>query len=280
MITSHSDARRVQLDFVTSCVRLLAALMCGALLGIERERKEHAAGLRTHSLVCVSSCLLMIVSAFGFNDAIHAGSVMLDPSRIAAQVVSGIGFLGAGVIMFRQNMVSGLNTAASIWAAAAIGLACGGGLYAAAILTTLIVLMVQIFWRRFEHRFFFHSSKVIVTVRKHCIEDIENVLHDSGVRLQSLMMYPKGKDFKGSEDARELHLVLENAPQKDAIAFINKLHLIDGVEKLEYEEFGALPIKENENHSEAAEHKAGKIVELKKGEKVVEKKGDKPEETQ
>ena len=85
--------------------RVMFALLCGCLLGIERERSEHSAGIRTHSLVAVSSCLLMIVSAFGFNDAIAAGNVMLDPSRVAAQVVSGIGFLGAGVIMLRQNTI-------------------------------------------------------------------------------------------------------------------------------------------------------------------------------
>jgi len=253
MASVTAPGRFVHIDFEHDCIRLLAALFCGAMLGIERERTEHAAGLRTHSLVCVSSCLLMIVSAFGFDDAIHAGSVMLDPSRIAAQVVSGIGFLGAGVIMFRQNVVSGLNTAASIWSAAAIGLACGGGLYNAALLTTFVVLMVQIVWRRFEHRFFFHSSKITLTVRKHCIDDIETVLRESGVRLQSLMMYPKGKDFQGSDDARELHLVLENAPQKDAVSFINKLHLIDGVEKLEYEEFGMPLARAAERHKASVE---------------------------
>jgi putative Mg2+ transporter-C (MgtC) family protein len=243
----------VHLEFQIICIRLFAAMFCGALLGIERERTEHAAGLRTHALVCVSSCLLMIVSAFGFTDAIQQGASQLDPSRVAAQVVSGIGFLGAGVIMFRQNSVSGLNTAASIWSSAAIGLACGGGLFSAALLTVFILLMVQTVWRKFEHRFFFHSSTVTLTVRKHCIQDIEKVMHESGVRLKSLSMIVKGQDFTGPDDRREIKLVLENAPQKSAVLFIEKLHLIDGVDKLEYEESGAKMVKAGEHAHRGSE---------------------------
>ncbi len=106
-------------------IRLLAAAALGSLVGFERERLLWAAGIRTHMLVCVGSCLIMIVSAFGFADILGKDHVVLDPSRIAAQVVSGIGFLGAGSILARGEIVKGLTTAASIWAVAAIGLAVG-----------------------------------------------------------------------------------------------------------------------------------------------------------
>ena len=100
--------------------RLVLAAALGSVIGIERERLSWAAGLRTHMLVCVGSALIMIVSAFGFADVLGAKNVVLDPSRMAAQVVSGIGFLGAGSILMRGEIVRGLTTAASLWSVASI----------------------------------------------------------------------------------------------------------------------------------------------------------------
>jgi putative Mg2+ transporter-C (MgtC) family protein len=122
--------------------RLLAAAAFGSLIGFERERLLWAAGIRTHMLVCVGACLFMIVSAFGFSLSLSQEHVVLDPSRVAAQVVSGIGFLGAGAILARGEIVRGLTTAASIWTVAAIGLAVGGGLYFAAGVSTAIILAI------------------------------------------------------------------------------------------------------------------------------------------
>ncbi|MHB8283454.1 MAG: MgtC/SapB family protein [Caulobacteraceae bacterium] len=123
-------------------VRLLVAAVLGSFIGFERERLLWAAGIRTHMLVSVGACLLMIVSAYGFQHALSMPHVVLDPSRIAAQVVTGIGFLGAGSILLRGQVVRGLTTAASIWAVAAIGLASGGGLFFAATVSTVIILLI------------------------------------------------------------------------------------------------------------------------------------------
>ncbi len=123
-------------------LRLLVAAVLGALIGFERERLMWAAGIRTHMLVAVGSCLLMIVSAYGFQRILTQPHVVLDPSRIAAQVVTGIGFLGAGSIILRGQAVRGLTTAASVWAVAAIGLAAGGQLYFAACAATIIILVI------------------------------------------------------------------------------------------------------------------------------------------
>ncbi|GJD50188.1 Protein SapB [Methylobacterium crusticola] len=123
-------------------IRLTLAALMGSVVGLERERLLWAAGLRTHMLVSVGACLIMIVSAFGFGDVLGDSHVVLDPSRMAAQVVSGIGFLGAGTILLRGEVVRGLTTAASLWAVAAIGLAVGGGLYGAAVAATVIVLVI------------------------------------------------------------------------------------------------------------------------------------------
>eukprot|EP01133_Synstelium_polycarpum_P013554 gene13554-15959_t len=123
-------------------IRLLVAATLGGLIGWDRERKDGVAGLRTHMLVCVGSSLMMIVSAFGFKDILGQPSVVLDPSRIAAQVISGIGFLGAGTILFlRPQIIRGLTTAAGLWSVAGIGLAVGGGLFLKSIKgRTLVVL--------------------------------------------------------------------------------------------------------------------------------------------
>jgi uncharacterized membrane protein YhiD involved in acid resistance len=121
-------------------IRLVVATVLGAIVGLERERLERAAGLRTHALVGVGAALFMLVSAFGFADVLGTRQVALDPSRIAAQVVSGIGFLGAGTIILQREIIRGLTTAASVWAVAAVGLAVGGGLYLAAVSATVLIL--------------------------------------------------------------------------------------------------------------------------------------------
>ncbi len=137
----RSDRRVEMIGSLETILRLLLAAFAGSMIGVERERLQWSAGLRTHMLVCVGSCLIVIVSAYGFS-AVLDTHVVLDPSRIAAQVVSGIGFLGAGTILLRGEVVKGLTTAASLWAVAAIGLAVGTGLYVAAIATTIIVLAI------------------------------------------------------------------------------------------------------------------------------------------
>jgi putative Mg2+ transporter-C (MgtC) family protein len=124
-------------------IRLALAAAFGAAIGLERERKDWTAGLRTHMMVCMGSSLIMMVSSFGFQDIINHPHVSLDPSRVAAQVVSGIGFIGAGTIMFlKPSTVLGLTTASGLWTVAAIGLATGGGMYYAASIATVFALFI------------------------------------------------------------------------------------------------------------------------------------------
>jgi len=138
-------------------LRILLAAVLGGLIGLEREYREKSAGFRTHFLVALGSALFMIVSAYGFADVITGTqdqSIRLDVARIAAQVVTGIGFIGAGTIIFQKNAVRGLTTAAGVWVTAAIGLACGGGLYIIAAVSTFFVLFgleaFNYFLRRFD----------------------------------------------------------------------------------------------------------------------------------
>lgn len=116
-------------------LRLAVAMLLGGVIGFEREYRAKDAGFRTHFLVALGSALFCIVSQFGF------GFELKDSSRVAAQVVSGIGFLGAGTIIFQKNVVRGLTTAAGLWVTAAIGLSCGTGMYIPAVVTTFMVLI-------------------------------------------------------------------------------------------------------------------------------------------
>lgn len=122
-------------DILELIARLASALLLGGLIGLERQYRSKDAGFRTHFLVALGSALFCVVSQYGF------GQDLKDSSRVAAQVVSGIGFLGAGTIIFQKNVVRGLTTAAGLWVTAAIGLACGTGMYVAAAVTTVMVLV-------------------------------------------------------------------------------------------------------------------------------------------
>ena len=137
-------------------LRLLVALALGAIVGLERERQERAAGLRTVTMVSLGSCLFTIVGAYGFPNT--------DPSRVAAQIVTGIGFLGAGTIFLRKDLVRGLTTAATIWAVAAIGMAAGTARYFEAAFTTLLILAVLMVLKPIEKRFFKRPSEAQVSV--------------------------------------------------------------------------------------------------------------------
>ena len=131
-------------------VRIVLATVCGSVIGLERSRRLKGAGIRTHSVVAAAACLLMIISKYGFTDLMvngveFAGTKGADPSRIASQIVSGVSFLGVGII-YRdvRYATKGLTTAAGIWAVAAIGMAIGSGMYVAGIFTTAFILGLQI----------------------------------------------------------------------------------------------------------------------------------------
>ena len=131
-------------SFFPYLLGLVTAVVCGALIGVERTFRQKEAGIRTHIIVALGSALIMIVSKYGFFDIVGlADHVNLDGSRLAAQVVTGISFLGAGIIVFKGT-VKGLTTAAGVWTTAGIGLAAGAGMYGIAVYATLILLIVQI----------------------------------------------------------------------------------------------------------------------------------------
>jgi len=130
---------------------LTLAFVLSALVGLEREVRRKSAGLRTYTLVGVSAALFMLVSKYGFMDVLENGRVVVDPSRVAAQVVSGIGFIGGGVIFMRRDIVRGLTTAASVWLTAALGMACGAGLPVLAVATTIGHFVIMFVFPKLLH---------------------------------------------------------------------------------------------------------------------------------
>jgi putative Mg2+ transporter-C (MgtC) family protein len=128
------------------------ALLLSSLIGLEREIGQKSAGLRTYTLVGLASALIVLLSKYGFTDVLSSGLVVLDPSRIAAQIVSGIGFIGGGVIFVRKDLVRGLNTAATMWVTSAVGMACGAGLPLLAIAVMLANFVVIFAFPIFEQR--------------------------------------------------------------------------------------------------------------------------------
>ena len=171
--------------------KLFVAAILGGIIGWERERRGRPAGLRTHLLVCIGVTLMMLVSEHIFlkyqgykNDSI----LRIDPARIAAQVVTGIGFLGAGTIMRSRASIRGLTTAASLWVVAGIGLAVGSGFILPAIFTTVIAIAILILNALVEKKLKrnkYRTIKMLITGQEHFLDDITQVLEKNSVKLQN-----------------------------------------------------------------------------------------------
>ncbi len=192
------------LSWAEVLLRVVLAAVLGGAIGIEREIREREAGLRTHMLVAVGAALFTLASAYGFRDfLVHGGSVVrADPTRIAAQIVTGIGFLGAGAIIRQGLAVRGLTTAATLWVVAAIGLAAGAGYYSAAVITTVIVLFslwpLRILARRFLERP--HERRLTVRLAAEASAGpVLTALENLGVRIDSF-------ELEDGEEGRTLAL--------------------------------------------------------------------------
>ena len=168
-------------------IRLFMALVLGFALGLERELTNKYAGLRTHILVTLGACIFTIISIYGFptfaqgdNVILHQATGIRDTSRVAAQIVTGIGFIGAGTVLRNGPMVFGLTTAATLWIAASIGMACGAGMYGISIFATVLSVAVLTLIRIFEKQFLPSSSKQSKRCRIiiHCAGDDVKKIHD------------------------------------------------------------------------------------------------------
>jgi putative Mg2+ transporter-C (MgtC) family protein len=211
-------------------IRLLLAAVLGSLIGFERERLLWAAGIRTHMLVCVGACLFMIVSAYGFAPVLGP-NIVLDPSRVAAQVVSGIGFLGAGAILARGEIVKGLTTAASIWTVAAIGLAVGGGLYFAAVVSTAAILAILAGVKPLEEIYRARNQScrlVIETTHGSLTPDlVKKTLGVRASQIKRFVVHPK----EGT-DIDEVTLILSRVTSQERQGIADKIQSLPNVSQV------------------------------------------------
>lgn len=218
------------LSLLDSFVRLGLAMILGIVVGIERARREQSAGMRTHAVVCMASALIMIVSIYGLP---MVEGRPQDPGRIAAQVVSGIGFLGAGVIFMRRNVVHGLTTAASLWAVSGVGLAIGGGMLITGTIATFFLLLISGGLHPVKQRLF-HQEAEEHRVRLH-LSDTSSVIRDiremaagkPGFTLTSL-------DLESTVDKKKtvLEIRIRVEDPDDAIDIVHKLEHLDGVDRI------------------------------------------------
>ena len=226
-LDTYSDGGLPVLDAI---IRLGLAMVLGVAVGLERARREQSAGMRTYAVVCMASALIMIVSIYGLP---MVEGRPQDPGRIAAQVVSGIGFLGAGVIFMRRNVVHGLTTAATLWAISGVGLAVGGGMLVTGTIATVFLLLISggllpVKRRLFnqdtsEHRVRLHLSNATTIIR-----DIREMAKgDPGFTVTSL-------DLESTVDKQKttLEIRIKLDEPDDAIAIVHALENLPGVERI------------------------------------------------
>jgi putative Mg2+ transporter-C (MgtC) family protein len=210
-------------------VRLTVAAVLGGAIGLERELRDREAGFRTHMLVCVGSALFTIVSAYGFSEFLESGDPVIraDPTRIAAQIVTGIGFLGAGAIIRQGLSIRGLTTAATLWVAAAIGLAAGAGYYSGAIAATAITLIALWPLRIGAHAVFERlrpeERTLLLELRGGSrLSDLLSYLDSRHVRIDSLRV-------EDEHDLRIVTLTLDK-PTEQLLASLADLEYVQGVQ--------------------------------------------------
>ncbi len=198
--------------------RILLSAGLGFVIGFERELYKRPAGLRTHILVCVASCLIMLISMYGFSSG--------DPGRVAAQVVSGIGFLGAGAILRSDRDIKGITTAATIWMSAAIGLACGNGLYFGAILTTVLALIVLTAFRKVETKMvnaskYVSSVYMVIKDEEYSMKEFKELFGKNNLSVNNFEYKAKGNnafevliDFEKDSDLNNVHAFIDEVEKK------------------------------------------------------------------
>lgn len=223
----------MQITFLTQLdwlIRLILAGVCGYAIGYERNSRSKNAGTRTHLIVALSAALMIIVSKYGFMDTISTHGVNLDPSRIAAQIVSGIGFLGAGMIFVHNQSVNGLTTAAGIWATSGIGMAIGSGLYFIGIVATLLILLFQIILHQ-NYRWIKSATSDHLILQ---LEDFEGLqllqqqLKEEDVKILSI------KVEKKSNNSLKTELYLNLPKAYEVASLMSLLESNDKIKSIEY----------------------------------------------
>ncbi|PEI02486.1 methyltransferase [Pantoea agglomerans] len=207
-------------------IRIALAGILGGLIGLERQMRAKEAGLRTHILVGIGSAMFMLVSKYGFADMLSSDHVALDPSRIAAQVVSGMGFLGAGTIMIQKQVLKGLTTAAGLWVTAAIGLVIGSGMYEIGIYGTVLALVVLEVFRRLSHVLIGKHHTLLVFLKP---KSVLLVMQREGIRYGNVTVINRDEE----SGLCELSVQVTLSRRSNDAHLYDKVIEIKGVQSLE-----------------------------------------------
>ncbi len=212
------DVLNIEVEWL---LRILIAAICGGLIGYERHSRSKEAGIRTHTIVALASAMAMLLSKYGFDDTMD-----YDAARIAAQVISGVGFIGAGIIFVRNDTIQGLTTAAGIWATAGIGMCIGAGLYGIGLFSTILIVLIQSI---FQRRIFAHAPRttirLLVRIKKEAsIKDITNEFRKYGYYCSENHM------IRDPNNLEEWALVMEASTLQD----VEPAELLKGLRKSKY----------------------------------------------
>ena len=217
----------------TLVLRLFVAGMLGAVIGLDREYRAKEAGFRTHFLVSLGSALFMIISQYGFAEIVRANGANYDGARVAAQIVSGIGFLGAGTIIFHKQFIRGLTTAAGMWATAGIGMAVGGGMYFIGVAATILVLIgLEVLTLAFGKVGLSSVSITFYTSQKENLERVVKEIHD---RKYHLVSYNSAHETLGGVLLYKVDVVMKIRGHREQNGLFVFIQSLDDISQLKVE---------------------------------------------
>ena len=226
-------------------IRVLSALLLGFAIGLEREMTNKYAGLRTNILVCLGACIFTIISIYGFptfadgdNVIVSQATGVRDTARIAAQVVTGIGFIGGGTVLRHGATVFGLTTAATLWVSAAVGMACGAGMYGLAIVATILSILVLVSVRLFEKNILVSSTKNTKRLKMSisCLNEHSNSIYDYIIEHSKHLREISKKLNKTDENLTKINVILDFVGRNPIQNLYKDYQKLDGVESISFQE--------------------------------------------
>lgn len=226
---------------ITLVIRILSSVLLGFSIGLEREMTNKYAGLRTNILVCLGACLFTIISIYGFPEVSVTGDELgtRDTARVAAQVVTGIGFIGGGTVLRHGATVFGLTTAATLWVSASIGMACGAGMYGLALVATVLSILVLVSVRLFEKNVLISSTKNTRRLKMSisCLNENSNAIYDYIIENSKHLREISRKLNKQDDNLTKIVVILDFVGRHPIQDLYKNYQKLEGIESISIQEF-------------------------------------------